>query len=64
MKECYLKNYVNAYENHFLNKNRNDTTFESLEYSGYLLDRYCKDLNIPTSYKQAYEFCKKYLSKC
>lgn len=59
----YLKNYVEAYENHFKNDKRNDATFEQLQYAGWLLDKYCGKLNIPTWYKGAYEFCKKYLAE-
>lgn len=62
MKTSYLKNYIKAYENHFMNEERNDTTFENLQYAGWLLDKFCKELNLRSYYKGCYEDCKKLLN--
>lgn len=62
MKTCYLKNYIKAYENHFKNDNRNDATYENLQYAGWLLDKYCSELNLPSWYKGCYERCKDLLN--
>jgi hypothetical protein len=63
MKRTYLENYVKAYENHFNRpfEQRNDATWGNLQYAGYLLDKYCAELNLPTYYKGAYEKCKQLL---
>lgn len=63
MKKVYLENYVKAYENHFNNENRNDITFEKLQYAGWLIDRYCAELKLPTWYKGCYEKCKELLKQ-
>lgn len=53
-------NYIDEYENHFKNANRNDVTFEKMEYAGYLLDKYFPDFTKnATCYKSLYEKCKK-----
>lgn len=54
------KNYINEYENHFKNINRNNATFKKMEYAGYLLDKYFPDFTKnATFYKALYEKCKK-----
>lgn len=57
---CYIENYIKAYEKHFKNPNRNNATFENLQYAGFLLDKYCKGLTFRTFYKGCYEDCKNY----
>lgn len=60
---AFLENYVKSYEHHFNNPNRNNITFENLQYASWLLDKYCKELNLKTYYKGCYEDCIKILSK-
>ena len=57
----YLENYVKAYENHFNNEKKSNITWEKLQYAGWLIDKYCSELNLKTWYKGCYEDCKKLL---
>lgn len=56
--KVYVKNYINAYEGHFKNEDRNDYTFKNLQMAGWLLDtkfpEFTKDA---TYYKKLYEKC-------
>lgn len=57
-------NYINDYENHFKNENRNSATFEKMQYAGWLLDTKFPEFTADaTYYKALYEKCKKFLNK-
>lgn len=57
----YINNFIKEYENHFKNDNRNDTTFERMQYAGWLLDKYYPQFTQDaTYYKALYEKCKKF----
>lgn len=56
----FIKNYIDAYENHFNNENRNNATFENMEYAGWLLDRYFPEFTKDaTAYITLYNKCKR-----
>ena len=53
----YINNFIKEYENHF----KNDTTFERVQYAGYLLDKYYPQFTQDaTYYKALYEKCLKF----
>ncbi len=61
-KQVFIKNYIKAYEKHFENENRNNATFEDMQYAGWLLDKYFPDFTQDaTYYKALYLKCKKFL---
>ena len=59
MRKELIKNFVEAYEKHFKNENRNDATFENMQYAGWLLDKYDPEFTKnATYYKALYIKCK------
>lgn len=56
--KAYIINYIKAYQNHFENDNRNNATFENLQYASYLLDKYYPEFTKDaTYYKALYKKC-------
>lgn len=62
MKKELIKNFIKEYENHFKNENRNDVTFERMQYAGWLLDKFDPEFTSDaTYYKALYLKCKNYI---
>lgn len=61
--KTYIENYIREFNNHFNNPNRNDTTWERVQYAGWLLDKYYPEFTADATYHKAlYAKCVKALS--